>query len=62
VSVLAALELPLKVLVWADGGQTKVSYAATDSPMTRYHIANSLRGDLSAIDALTDTLIADPKR
>jgi uncharacterized protein (DUF302 family) len=59
---LSALDLPLKVLVWADGAQTKVSYAATDSLMARYHIPTALRGNLSAIDAFTDTLIADPKR
>ena len=61
-SPLAALELPLKVLVWADGAQTKVSYVATDSLMATYHIATALRGNLAAIDALTDSLIADPKR
>ena len=27
---LAALDLPLKVLVWADGEQTKVSYKITE--------------------------------
>jgi len=59
-SPLAALDLPLKVLVWADGAQTKVSYTATDSLMARYRVADALRGNLSAIDALTDALIADP--
>ena len=58
-SPLAALDLPLKVLVWADGAQTKVSYTATDSLMARYRIADALRANLSAIDALTDALIAD---
>ncbi len=58
-SPLAALDLPLKVLVWADGAQTKVSYTATDSLMARFRIADALRGNLSAIDALTDALIAD---
>jgi uncharacterized protein (DUF302 family) len=59
-SPLSALELPLKVLVWADDAQTKVSYVTTDSLMSRYHLAPALRGNLSAIDALTDALIADP--
>jgi uncharacterized protein (DUF302 family) len=59
-SPLAALDLPMKVLVWTDGAQTKVSYTATDSLMARYRIADALRGNLSAIDALTDALIADP--
>ena len=30
-SPLAALDLPLKVLVWADGQQTNVSYPATSA-------------------------------
>jgi hypothetical protein len=30
--------------------------------MATYHIATALRGNLAAIDALTDSLIADPKR
>jgi uncharacterized protein (DUF302 family) len=55
---MAALDLPLKVLVWADGAQTKVSYVATDALMTRYHLDAALRGNLSAIDALTDAVIA----
>jgi|SRR5665213_1007487 len=56
---LAALDLPLKVLIWADGAQTKVSYAATDYLVTRHHLAPQLRGNLSGIDALTDALVAD---
>jgi uncharacterized protein (DUF302 family) len=56
---LAALDLPLKVLIWADGAQTKVSYAATDYFVTRHHLAPELRGNLEGIDALTDALVGD---
>jgi uncharacterized protein (DUF302 family) len=55
---LAALELPLKLLIWADGAQTSVSYAATDSLMARYRLAPELRGNLSGIAALTDVLVS----
>jgi uncharacterized protein (DUF302 family) len=56
---MAALDLPLKVLIWADEAQTKVSYAATVYLVTRHHLAPQLRGNLSGIDALTDALVAD---
>ena len=56
---LSALDLPLKVLIWADGGPTKVSYVATDHLVTRLHLAPALRENLAGIDALTDALVAD---
>ena len=55
---LAALDLPLKVLVWDDGGQTKLTYAAPAALSARYEIPTELVGPLSAIDALTDAVIA----
>jgi uncharacterized protein (DUF302 family) len=55
---LAALDLPLKLLIWADGAQTNVSYAATDSLMVRYRLAPELRGNLSGVAALTDVLVS----
>jgi uncharacterized protein (DUF302 family) len=57
-SPLAALDLPLKVLVWADGGQTKVSYYAPASLAARHHLDPELAGRLAGIDALTDALVA----
>ena len=57
-SPLAALDLPLKVLVWADGQQTKVSYTATSALATRYHLSPELAANLSVIDSLTDALVA----
>ena len=37
-SPLAALDLPLKVLIWADGDQTKVSYYAPAALAGRHHL------------------------
>jgi uncharacterized protein (DUF302 family) len=57
-SPLAALDLPLKVLVWADGGQTKVSYYAPAALAARHHLGADLARNLAGIDALTDGLVA----
>jgi len=57
-SPLAALDLPLKVLVWDDDGQTKVSYYSPDALAARYHLGVGLAGNLAAINALTDALTA----
>jgi uncharacterized protein (DUF302 family) len=54
---LAALDLPLKVLVWADGDQTKVSYTEPAELATRYGLSDELAGRLAAIDAVTDAVI-----
>ncbi|MDX6646555.1 MAG: hypothetical protein QOK40_2282, partial [Miltoncostaeaceae bacterium] len=55
---LAALDLPLKVLVWADGAQTKVSYVAPAELASRYDLSDDLAVRLAGIDAVTDTAIA----
>ena len=57
-SPLAALDLPLKVLVWDDGGQTKVSYYAPAELAARHGLGPDLEKNLAAIDALTDALVA----
>jgi uncharacterized protein (DUF302 family) len=57
-SPLAALDLPLKVLVWDDDGQTKVSYYAPAALAARYHLGADLAGNLTSIDVLTDALVA----
>jgi uncharacterized protein (DUF302 family) len=54
---LAALDLPLKVLVWADERQTKISYAAPRALATRYGLDAELAGKLAGIDAVTDAVI-----
>jgi uncharacterized protein (DUF302 family) len=55
---LAALDLPLKVLVWDDGGQTKVTYVSPAELAARYQLGPDLEKNLEAINPLTDALIA----
>ena len=55
---LAALDLPLKVLVWDDGGQTTVSYYAPAALAARHHLDADLAANLAGINALTDALVA----
>jgi uncharacterized protein (DUF302 family) len=55
---LAALDLPLKVLVWADGPQTKLTYTAPAALGARYQLSDELAARLAAIEALTDAVIA----
>jgi len=57
-SPLAALDLPLKVLIWSDNGQTKISYYAPAALAARHHIGPELAGNLAAVNALTDALAA----
>ena len=53
----AALDLPLKVLVWADGDQTKVSYTSPAQLAARHALSDALASRLAGIDALTDALV-----
>jgi uncharacterized protein (DUF302 family) len=57
-SPLAALDLPLKVLVWADGIQTQVSYEAPDALASRHGLSPELASNLAGIDGLTDAIVA----
>jgi uncharacterized protein (DUF302 family) len=57
-SPLSALDLPLKVLVWADEEQTKVSYYAPAALAASHHLSEDLAGNLAGINALTDALVA----
>ena len=57
-SPLSALDLPLKVLVWADEDQTKVSYYAPAAVATAHHLTADLAANLAGINALTDGLVA----
>jgi uncharacterized protein (DUF302 family) len=54
----SALDLPLKVLIWADDGQTKVSYYGPAALAARYDLSAELTAKLAGIDPLTDALIA----
>jgi uncharacterized protein (DUF302 family) len=58
---LAALDLPLKVLVWADGAETKISYTAPSELAARYQLSDELASRLAGIDALTDALLEHPE-
>jgi uncharacterized protein (DUF302 family) len=55
---LSALDLPLKVLIWDDDGQTTVSYLDPDALGRRYHLSIELAGRLAGIGPLTDALTA----
>ncbi|MGA7421023.1 MAG: DUF302 domain-containing protein [Acidimicrobiales bacterium] len=55
---LSALDLPLKVVVWEDGDQTKVSYVAPHALATRYRLPADLAENLAGINGLTDALVA----
>jgi len=57
-SPLAALDLPLKVLVWADGGKTNISYYDPAALAVRHSLSPDLSRNLAGIDALTDALVA----
>jgi uncharacterized protein (DUF302 family) len=54
---LAAIDLPLKVLVWDDQGQTKVSYVEPSALAARFDLSEELAGRLAGIDALTDLVV-----
>jgi uncharacterized protein (DUF302 family) len=55
---LSALDLPLKVLIWDDAGQTKVSYYAPATLAARHHLSADLAARLAAVDPITDALVA----
>lgn len=55
---LAALDLPLKVLIWADGDQVKVTYHSPAAVAARYGLSADLAARLAGIDPLTDALVA----
>ncbi len=54
---LAALDLPLKVLIWADGDHTKVSYLSPGAFAERYALDPDLAHNVAGIDPLTDALV-----
>ena len=56
---LAALDLPLKVLVWADEDRgTQVSYADPSMLAARYGLAPEQAAVLEGVTGLTDALVA----
>ena len=57
-SPLSALDLPLKLLIWSDDGQTKVSYYAPAALAARHRLPRELAGNLAGINGLTDAAVA----
>jgi uncharacterized protein (DUF302 family) len=57
-SPLSALDLPLKVLIWDDAGQAKVSYYAPATLAARYHLSADLAARLAGVDPITEALVA----
>jgi len=55
---LAAMDLPLKVLVWLDEHQTKLSYPAPADLAARYRLNDDLASRLAGINAITDAVIS----
>ena len=54
---LAALDLPFRVVVWQDGNQPLVSYAAPAAVARRYRLDGNLADALASIDAITNAVI-----
>jgi uncharacterized protein (DUF302 family) len=57
-SPLAGLDLPLKILVWDDTNQTKVSYYGPAALAGWHHLSPDVAGKLAVIDSVTDALVA----
>jgi uncharacterized protein (DUF302 family) len=56
---LSAIDLPLKVLVWADGDRgTQVSYTSPATLAARYGLTPELTAPLEVLNGLTDALVA----
>jgi uncharacterized protein (DUF302 family) len=59
-SPLAALDLPLKVVVWAEPDRgTFVSYTDPATLAARYGLSPESEAALEAVNGLTDALVAD---
>jgi uncharacterized protein (DUF302 family) len=54
---LAALDLPLRVIVWGDGYQTLVSYASPAAVARRYGLDGDLANPFSSIMAIASAVI-----
>ncbi len=57
-SPLAALDLPLKVVVWADDDTTRVSYYSPEVIAARDGLALDAVAPLDGINALTDAIVS----
>jgi uncharacterized protein (DUF302 family) len=58
-SPLAAIDLPLKLLIWADReGKVFVSYNTPAYLAARHHLGDDLRSRLDAIEVLSTAVVA----
>jgi uncharacterized protein (DUF302 family) len=55
----AALDLPLKVLIWDDGGRTRLAYYDPVLLAESQGVPHEVAAPLAAIDRLTDALAND---
>lgn len=56
-SRFTALDVPLRVMIWAQGGQTRISYYAPTAIVRRHRLSIGQARRLTAIDTLTDAVI-----
>jgi uncharacterized protein (DUF302 family) len=54
---LAALDVPFRVVVWADGYQTRLSYDAPSAVARRHGLDGHLADVLAGVDAVTNAVI-----
>lgn len=54
---LAALDLPLRVIVWEDGHRTMVSYPSPAEVARRYGLDDDLAAALGSIDAVISAVV-----
>jgi uncharacterized protein (DUF302 family) len=55
---LAALDIPLKVLVWEDGnGAVSVSYNSPGFLAARHHIEGALRAPFDAVESIVEAVL-----
>ena len=56
---LAALDLPLKVLVWEDGnGAVSVSYNSPEFLVARHHVDAARRAPFDAVESIVEAVVS----
>jgi uncharacterized protein (DUF302 family) len=56
---LAALDLPLKLLIWEDSaGSVSVSYNSPSYLAERHHLSDEMRARFEPIEAISDAVVA----
>ena len=53
-----AIDLPLKILVWDEGGQTALAYTAPAALAARYGLDDELAARLAAVEVLSEVAIS----